>query len=187
MWFSAFDQITEPEVIDAVFDAAASERLPAIVVFPSIRSEEQLLGQLQILAGGARWRISREVVKNLATSDLLVGIQWTTSNRLASMPMGFAPFATMPVTRRAPYVCLATWPGGQDNPHSHRRKPRPGVVDFLDAALAESLSRAEFDRMWDASVARTQELLVETGDDARFYRTVAYRLSPAAAGSSLAP
>ena len=34
--------------------------------------------------------------------------------------MGLAPFGTMPVTRRAPYVCLATWPGGHDNPYLTR-------------------------------------------------------------------
>jgi len=39
-------------------------------------------------------------VKQLSTHDLLIGIQWTTAAGLLSMPMGFAPFATMPVTRR---------------------------------------------------------------------------------------
>jgi hypothetical protein len=151
------------------------------VVFPSIRSEEQLLTQLRILAAGDRWRISRETVKLLDTNDLLIGVQWTTANGLTSMPMGFAPFATMPVTRRAPYVCLATWPGDHENPHPHRRKPNPKSVDFLDAAFAQSLTKDEYDSLWDASVVRTSELLTETGDNARFYRSVAYRLSPAAA------
>ncbi len=187
MWFSAFDQVTQPDVIDAVFDAAASEHLPAIVVLPTIRSEEQLLDQLRILATGERWKTSRETLKLLRTEDLLVGVQWTTSEGLTSMPMGFAPFPTMPVTRRAPYVCLATWPGGHENPLPHRRKPNPRSVDFLDSALADSLTKKEYDALWNASVARTGEMLTETGDDPRFYRSVAYRLSPTAALSALAP
>jgi hypothetical protein len=187
MWFSAVDTITQPEVIDAVFDAAASEHLPAVVVFPTIRGEEELLAQLAILGRSDRWTIARETVKNLTTTDLLVGIRWTTSAGLVSTPMGFAPLATMPVTRRAPYVCLATWPGNQENPHHHRRRPRPGYVDFLDAAIAGSFSTIEFDKLWDASTTRTHDLLAETGDDARLYRTVTYRLSRAAAASDLAP
>ncbi len=181
MLFSAFDDTAQPAAIDALFDAAAGEHLPAVVVFPSIRTEEQLLAQLRILAAGDRWKMSRETVKLLDTNDLLIGVQWTTANGLTSMPMGFAPFATMPVTRRAPYVCLATWPGDHENPHPHRRKANPKSVDFLDAALAQTLTKDEYDILWDASVARTSELLTETGDNARFYRSVAYRLSPAAA------
>jgi hypothetical protein len=72
MWFSAFDHMTQPEVIDAVFDAAAGEHLPAVIVLPAIRSEDQLLEQLQILASGTRWKTSRETVKGLTTDDLLV-------------------------------------------------------------------------------------------------------------------
>src|SRR6185295_5893922 len=104
MWFSAFDDLASPEVINAFFDEAADAHLPAVVVFPSIRSEEQLLEQLRILTADERWKTSREHVKLLETDDLLVGVQWTTAKGLISTPMGFAPFATMPVTRRAPYV-----------------------------------------------------------------------------------
>jgi hypothetical protein len=46
-------------LIDVLFDAAASEHLPAIIVFPWIRSEEQLLEQLECLGSGDRWKISR--------------------------------------------------------------------------------------------------------------------------------
>lgn len=137
--------------------------------------------------GRSMVRLSGEMVKQLSTHDLLIGIQWTTAGGLVSMPMGFAPFATMPVTRRAPYVCLATWAGGHENPHPHRRKPMPGVVDFLDAALAASLKKSELDGLWDASVERTNELLTETGDSARYYRSIAYRLSATAASSPRAP
>jgi hypothetical protein len=47
----------------------------------------------------------------------MVGMEWRIREGLSSAPMGLAPFATMPVTRRAPYVCIAAWPGGHDNPH----------------------------------------------------------------------
>jgi hypothetical protein len=172
-----------PAEIDVAFDAAASERRPAFVLFPAIRDESALVAQLRLLSSGERWNVSREVVRGLATNDLLVGLRWTTQDGTASMPMGFGPFPTMPVTRRAPYVCIATWPGGHENPFSHRRKPMAGAVDFLDSALPQELDKEEFDRLWDGSVERTGELLSETQDSPRFYRTVAFRLSAHAASA----
>lgn len=148
-------------------------------MFPAIRTEAQLIDQLQLLATGERWQLSREVVKGLVTDDVLVGIRWTTAQQLTSLPMGFGPFATMPVTRRAPYVCLATWPGGHENPH--RKKFQPKIIDFLDSAPAKSLSDDEYKRVWDGSTKRTAELLSEPQDDSSFYRTVAFRLSSAVA------
>lgn len=59
MLFSAFDVTAQPVLIDALFDAAAGEHLPAVVVFPWIRSEEDLLEQLECLASGDRWCVSR--------------------------------------------------------------------------------------------------------------------------------
>jgi hypothetical protein len=76
-------------------------------------------------------------------------------------------------------VCLATWPGEHENPH--RTRYAETVVDFLDSAPAASLGRPEYRRLWDASSARTGELLSDPVDDAGFYRRVAFRLSPAAA------
>src|SRR6185436_15540233 len=149
--------------------------VPTIAVFPAIRTEGQLIDQLRLLETGDRWELSREVVTGLVTDDVLVGIRWTTSTHLVSLPMGFGPFATMPATRRAPYVCLATWPGDHENPH--RKKFQPKIVDFLDSALSEPLSAEEYKRVWDGSIKRTTELLSESQDDSSFYRKVAFRLS----------
>lgn len=49
----------------------------------------------------------------------------------------------MPVTRRAPYVCLAAWPGGHEDPHW--TKYEAGIVHFLDTDLsALRLSPAKY-------------------------------------------
>jgi hypothetical protein len=148
--FAVFDEPAVSEHVDAVYDLAADHHLPAIVVFPIIRDEQSLVAQLQLLAKGERWTVSTVSVDGLQTTDTLVGMTWKTSAGLVSTPMGFAPFPTMPVTRRAPYVCLATWPGGHENPH--RKRPRPGFVDFLDAALPAPLSVEEY-----KAVRRTSE------------------------------
>ena len=172
-----------PRDLDEVFETAAAGHVPAIAIFPSIRTEVALVDQLKGLNAGERWSVARQTVKGLVTDDLLVGMQWITAGGDKSTPMGFGPFATMPVTRRAPYVCVATWPGAHENPHTHRRKPLAGAVDFLDAALPDPLTKEEFDARWDRSVERTAELLHETNDSPRYYRNVAFRLSPAAAAA----
>jgi hypothetical protein len=179
MLFSTFDRLAEPEQLDIVLDTAAETRLPAVVVLMGVRTEPDLLEQLTVLANGPRWHVTRESVPGLSTDDLLLGIHWTTPGGLTSLPMGFGPFTTMPVTRRAPYVCLATWPGGHENPH--RKRYAPDVVDFLDSFPAAALSKPEYQKLWEASTAGTKELLSEPRDDANFYRRVAFRLSPAAA------
>jgi hypothetical protein len=85
----------------------------------------------------------------------------------------------MPVTRRAPYICLATWPGEHENPHRKRFEPR--MVDFLDSALPEPLSPEEYKGIWSSSTNRTTELLSEAQDSSTYYRKVAFRLSAAVA------
>jgi hypothetical protein len=172
------DGVAQPDLVDQVFDLAAQQGTPGIIVIPAIRHEAQLVDQLRTLQRGARWTVSRVEVDGLETEDLLVGLTWRTREGRSSLPMGFGPFSTMPATRRAPYVCLATWPGGHDNPR--RKKYREPVVDFLDSALPRPLTDGEYRSMWDASVARTGEILSEQQDSPSFYRQVAFRLSAAA-------
>lgn len=168
-----------PEQIDEIFETAVSDNMPGVAVFPAIKTEDQLLEQLRILATGERWTLRRVTVAGLTTDDLLLGLEWKTSGELISLPMGFGPFVTMPATRRTPYVCIATWAGGRANPH--RKRPKKGVVDFLDAALPKPLSDGEYKSAWDESTARTHELLSEQGDNPNYYREVAFRLSTTAA------
>ena len=173
------DGVAQPELVDQIFDFAVQQGTPGIAVFPAIRTEAQLVDQLRALQGGERWTVSRVEVPGLETDELLIGLTWRTSEGRSSLPMGFGSFPTMPVTRRAPYVCLATWPGGHDNPH--RKKYREPVVDFLDAKLPRPLTADQYIAMWDESVAKTGEILAEQQDSPRFYRQVAFRLSADAA------
>lgn len=96
--------------------------------------------------------------------------------------MGFAPLATMPVTRRAPYICIAAWPGDHDNPQW--KLYEDGIVHFRDTDLSRlRLTPAKYRSLTKASMAATKELLSELGDDARHYRRAAFRLQSSAAES----
>lgn len=87
----------------------------------------------------------------------MIGVEWQIGNGCVTSVMGLAPFATMPVTRRAPYVCLAAWPGGHDNPHWTRHLE--GIVHFLDTDLtALQLTTAKYRSLAKASTSTSEGL-----------------------------
>ncbi len=83
---------------------------------------------------------------------------------------------------KAPYVCLAAWPGGHDNPHWTRYDQN--IVHFLDTDLtALQLTTPKYRSLTKASKAASELLLTDLGDDARYYRRVAFRLQGSVAES----
>jgi len=163
--------------LDAFFLLAGGQHLPAIAIFPNIRTEHELADQLLVFAVGERWRVRRvPVPEGLETDDVLVGIEWETADAgVRSSPMGFASLGTMPVTRRAPYTCIAAWTGGHEN--KHRKKIDP-VVHFLDTDLGQyRLSPDRYKELRLKSERDTSDLLAGQNDKASHYRNVAFRLS----------
>lgn len=182
---ATFQGHTSPREIDAFFMLAGGQHLPAIAIFPNIRTEQQLADQLLVFAAGERWRVRRvPPPKGLETDDVLVGIEWETATAgLNSSPMGFASLGTMPVTRRAPYTCIAAWTGAHEN--KHRKKTEP-VVHFLDTDLGQyRLSAERYKELRLNSERDTSALLSNQNERASYYRNVAFRLS-AAVGEQLA-
>jgi hypothetical protein len=181
---ATFPGVASAAEVDAVFDYAAIQSRPAIVVLPGLRTEAVLADQLLALALGARWRVQVvDAPAGLTTDDVFVSIEWLTSAPDKwSSPMGLAPFGTMPATRRAPYTCVAAWTGGHANKFRKRVEP---VVHFLDVDLsAYRMSAERYNERRKSSVEATSAILFD--DDARNYRNVAYRLSRGVA-EQLAP
>ena len=179
---ATFAGLANEEDVTDLFDAGTQDHLPVIVIFTGIRTEDALVEQLRILARGTRWRFTREHPEGLVTDDVMVGMEWQIRPGLASSPMGFAPFGTMPVTRRAPYACIAAWPGEHENPNWTRYDE--GIVHFLDTNLAAlKLTKAKYRSLTKASTDATNTLLGELHDDARYYRRTAFRLSVATAAA----
>jgi hypothetical protein len=174
--FPGFGSVEE---IDEAFETAAAVRIPIVALFTGIRTEKDLAQQLRVLSQGTRWTITREYPEGLVTDDVMVGMQWQVRDGLASAPMGLAPFATMPVTRRAPYVCIAAWPGEHDNEFWTRYDP--AIVHFLDTDLTRHrIDKDAYKTLTRESKNATKALLSELGDDARHYRRVAFRLQASA-------
>lgn len=174
-----FSGIASVDEIDGVFELAAVQRLPAIVILPGVRTESQVADQLLVLSRGARWRVRRvPEPAGLDTDDIFIGLEWQTPDAgVWSSPMGLAPLGTMPPTRRAPYTCIAAWTGPRLNAFREGTDP---VVHFLDSDLTRYRLNAEkYNKHRRASVEETRALLLS--DKAKNYRNVAFRLSVAVA------
>lgn len=127
----------------------------------------------------ARWRVVRQS-KTSPSGAILVGLEWRTPLNDISLAMGFAPFSTMPVSRRAPYVVIATWPGDRLNPQRGEGKTPParaGEVSFLDAM--HGLESADYRVKYEETENRVRALIRSTADDATLYRRTAFVASAA--------
>lgn len=168
-----------PGVAKFIDESAVAHR-SAILLFPHLRSAEQLAPLLQILAVDRRWTVSRVDWKvtreeQVGRECVLVGVDWTTSTGDTSSAMGFAPLGSMPVTRRAPYFALALWSGGHENPYKKTPAKRVGFID-----AAHSLTKAKHDRRWIETEELVQRLLADPADDAAVFRRVAFCLEASA-------
>lgn len=165
---------------ESVFDPNADADRAVIAVFPLISSEHALVDFINALDRD-RWRVQRRA-RSSPTGGVLIGMDWTTKNSDLSEAMGFAPFPSMPVPRRSPYVAIATWPGGRANPFRGQGSTppaRPGVVSFLDAK--HSLAEAEYEARWAETAGQVTTLMGMPPDDAKLYRRTAFVISPDAA------
>jgi hypothetical protein len=102
--------------VSTLFEAGGEAKLPVIAMFTGIRTESALVEQLARLSAGDRRKVTEVFPDGVASDDVFVGVEWRIREGLISSVMGLAPFPSMPVTRRAPYVCIAAWPGEHDNP-----------------------------------------------------------------------
>lgn len=164
--------------LNNAFDAHASAGRAVIAVFPGIANEHGLVELLNALHRDTRWRLRRRA-KTSPRGDMLVGLEWQTRDGDVSEAMGFAPFAAMPVPRRAPYVAIATWPGGRSNPLRGRGSTPPGrtgEVSFLDAP--HGLNEVDYEARWARTMATVASLMVVPPDDARLYRRTAFVIAP---------
>ena len=171
------DRVLLAESLSHIFDEHEKAERAVIAVLPRIASEIGLIESLDALRADPRWKVRRRA-KTSPTGGVLVGLEWTTRSGDVSDAMGFAPFPTMPVPRRAPYVAIATWPGGRSNPFRGQAPTPPGragKVSFLDAA--HGFDDKQYEALWSETTARVASLMAVPPDDPRLYRRAAFVLA----------
>jgi hypothetical protein len=148
-----------------------ADRVVALV-FPWIADEEVLVRYLMsVQAQSSRWKLHKRKKKD-DSSRFHLGITWRTKGGLECDLMGFAPFATMPVPRRAPYVALAAWPGGRKNPFNEPK--HLDRVSFLD--VSHGLHKPDYDKRWTKTLADVDALMRVPSDRSLRYTNVAFTL-----------
>jgi hypothetical protein len=159
--------------LDALLDQSATRGHFFVALFPYARSAEDIAQLVRTLARSERWKCRRvEWRKHARNECVLVGITWQTREGLPTSVMGFAPLGAMPVTRRAPIVALALWPGPHANPF--RQDKRGPVIGFVDGA--HGLNAVTYDSVWADTKASVQSLLAEPPEDAARLREAAFCL-----------
>jgi len=181
--YESHDEMPFVPDLDTRFEDYGARELAAIVLFPFVTSEAALVDVLTALrADSPRWKVKRR--GNGAAGTVMVGVEWSTANGDVSDTMGFAPLASMPVPRRAPYFAIAAWPGARSNPERGKKptpRARPGEVSFLDAS--HGLTHDDYVALWARTESTVADLMVMPADDAKLYRKVAFVFSAAAASA----
>ena len=162
--------------VEAHIDAAAADGDVALLVFPRISTDDEIVELAQHVQQDNRWSVRARSCPDdfgeLGRRMLGLGIEFETRGGARSGVMGFAPSGLMPVTRRAPFVTLALWAGGRDNLF-FRHSPA-GTVNMADVPM--DLDRESYDKMWSRSVADTRRRLQDPRHDSTWLRSVAFCL-----------
>jgi hypothetical protein len=174
--FEVHDETPTVEVDDAL-DAYAAANLVVVLLLPFVTSERVLVEVLTGLRNSSpRWRLRKGTH---TTEAVHLAVEWTTSQGLIDDTMGFAPLLTMPVPRRSPYVAIALWPGGQQNPLRGVRPTPPaqaGRVSFLD--VPHGFDEETNANMWKTTEEKVAELMTLPPDRPSLYRRAAFVLDP---------
>lgn len=121
---------------DHIVEARKREHF-ALAAFPTIDTQAGIVDLLNALLDDPRWRWREASVRGRFAADL----RWCDADRTPCSAIGFAPFGSMPVTRRGPYVAIGVWPGGFDNPMRKRPDDFVGVGDMKHDLTPDQYSK----------------------------------------------
>lgn len=114
MAFEVHDEMPPVREVDMSLEEYGNTGLSAVMIFPFVTTEDELVGVLSALRESRRWRVRHR--GQAPAGGVRVGVEWTTAGGDVSDAMGFAPLPSMPVPRRAPFFAIAAWPGARSNP-----------------------------------------------------------------------
>ena len=134
------------DLLQAQLNRAAENHAALLVIFPTLRYEEEIAKLARLLASHFAWRVWEPKWESEQRDDLLLALDWVTPTNHISNALGFAPSGSMPVTRRSPFVSMVIWPGGHENKFRNVTYKRVGVAD-----MKHELSQATYDQYWSAS------------------------------------
>ncbi len=137
--------------LNAALLASAASHQAALFIVPSLRDDKDIAQFLSLLTRNPAFHLSKKPwPADSGRDDVLVRLAWQTPQNLRAYAMGLAPSGLMPLTRRAPFVCLMIWPGGHENPH----RPANGRSTVSIADMKTSIKN--FRGLWEATEEATR-------------------------------
>ena len=132
---------------------AATQKEALVVVFPDLRLDDDVARLIDTLSAHAAWSCSEVRWKTHPRGEALIRLEWQTPAKTRSVALGLAPLGTMPLTRRAPFVAIAVWPGGQENQFFKHSGDHVSLAD-----MPHSLDAETHETFWQSSKQRKSEL-----------------------------
>lgn len=120
------------------------------------------------------WKVS--IIGATDAPIVKLALHYLSGARRSSV-MGLAPFGTMPVTRRAPFVSLVVWGGAAGTRKIHekaRHAPDEHSIGLVDIPIR--LDDDPFDTAWKNTIARTKARLVLPPFSSKVLRDVCFML-----------
>lgn len=176
-----------PGLVNAELDAAFDSHEAAVLIFPDIRTGQEIVSLLNLLCGDAsgRWYWTSTDIDPDPTGELaLVGLRWVLqTDKSVNFVLGFADIPTMPLTRRAPFTALFLRITERKRTPEHKED---GRVQVHLADLDSTLQQAVHDRVAEVTAAKRKNYVEPTRSAAARAR-VAFSLSPREASALCAP
>lgn len=157
VWMQIYERALERQdvaEISANLLEAARKDAALVVLVTSLRTADDIASMLGTLVQDERWRCCLRGLDEAGACA--VEVTWQTEHGARSRAMGFAPLASMPITRRAPFVGFALWTGSHDaNPFFTPSTQR--FVGFANMPPGVS-NKEEHDKKWLDSAREFQAM-----------------------------
>jgi hypothetical protein len=96
--------------LNVLLDDASDREEAAVVIFPDIEDEDQIVSLVNNLCDdpSGRWyRTNSGIKPDPSGANELIGLRWILKNNThVNLVLGFATISTMPITRRSPFTAM---------------------------------------------------------------------------------
>ncbi|MCH8344300.1 MAG: hypothetical protein IH983_09945 [Planctomycetes bacterium] len=162
--FVELDALSTPDLGDVLntrLDAASNCHEAVMFIFPDIGTPEGVVDLVNRLCSNQRWYCTNDRLEPAPEDTCLVGLRWILpSDKSVNHVLGFAPFSTMPLTRRGPFVGLVLRIGDRLRARPPRKLENGRVQVHLADMDSLTPRQERHDQMWEQTEAN-KDLYVE--------------------------
>lgn len=155
-WYHCIlNQVDNTEIDEVIGGAIADKDISTLsIIFPSVKSEVELLHFISIFEKCKKVTIGQDIVEN---SSRCIGFR-VSVNKDLSWVSGFGNFDFLPKTRQTPYTEIVFRVKPRPFYEWYMKPPMIGVIHLADMDML-SASKRVFKKWWNASLVNTKKVL----------------------------